>query len=81
VVVWLRLRPETVKKRIVVDPVSQTHRPALTSQALFNEIDTTLAERTPLYQAAMHFVVDTDSFDVQALIHEITEKLQGVGIE
>jgi shikimate kinase len=80
-VVWLRSRAETLKKWIVMDRNSETHRPALTSKTLFDEIDATLAERLPLYQSAMHFVVDTDTFDVPALIHEIREKLKGMGID
>jgi shikimate kinase len=80
-VVWLRSRPQTIKKWILADPASETQRPALTSEAVFDEIDATLAERTPLYQAAMHFAVDTDDFNVPALVQEIMQKLKGMGIE
>lgn len=80
-VVWLRSRAETVKKWIVMDRNSKSNRPALTSKNLLDEIDTTLAERMPLYRSAMHFVVDTDEFDVKALTHEIREKLKAMGIE
>jgi shikimate kinase len=80
VVVWLRSRAETIKKWIALDPASAANRPALSEAPLADEIDATLAQRTPLYRAASDFVLDTDEFDVQALVLAIAEKLKTMGI-
>jgi shikimate kinase len=45
---------------MVQDQETVAFRPALTSADSIAEIEETLAKRTPLYQHAMDFSVDTD---------------------
>ena len=59
-IIWLRASPETIEARMVQDRESAAFRPALTATDSICEIEETLAKRTPLYQHAMDFGVDTD---------------------
>jgi shikimate kinase len=73
-VVWLKASPQVIATRMAADPQSESQRPALTGLALSREIDTTLAERLPLYEAAAHFAVDSGLFSIEALCHEIASR-------
>lgn len=57
VVFWLQASPETIRARI-----GASHdRPSLTGdQSFLDEIESVLAERTPLYEAAADYTVPTD---------------------
>jgi shikimate kinase len=56
-IVWLKASVATIVERIQGD----TQRPALTAGKSFTEeVAEVLERRTPLYQAAAHFAVDTD---------------------
>ena len=74
-VIWLRASPETVKARMVQDEDSVAVRPALTSTDSISEIEETLAKRTPLYQHAMDFSVDTDNVGLNTVVDFIIENL------
>ncbi|OQX26239.1 MAG: hypothetical protein BWK80_11555 [Desulfobacteraceae bacterium IS3] len=67
IVVWLKALPETIKQRILNDEATSHLRPSLTAKGLTEEIEDVLSIRTPLYEGAMNFSVDTD----QAGIDEI----------
>lgn len=68
-VFWLRAAPETILARMGADAATAGQRPSLTGrsdpepQGLEAEIRDTLAARLPLYEAAAHYVVDTDGLD------------------
>jgi len=57
VVFWLQAAPETIRGRI-----ADAHdRPSLTgAQSFVDEIETVLAERTPLYESAADYTIATD---------------------
>lgn len=80
-VVWLRCKPETIRRLIVADQRSDEMRPALTDQGLLEEIEDVLAEREPLYREAMDLVVDTDQFDVSRLCDQIVDGIRQLGVE
>lgn len=67
-VIWLKARPETIKKRMLSDNLTQEQRPALTDKGLIDEIAETLAFRNPLYETAMDICVDTDDLEVKDII-------------
>jgi len=67
IIVWLRASPEIIKKRILSDAATRDLRPALTSKGLTDEIEETLLKRTPLYENAMDFFADTDSWDIDTI--------------
>jgi shikimate kinase len=75
-IIWLRASPETIKARMLQDQATETHRPALTSTDSICEIEETLAERSPLYQHAMDFSVDTDNVSLDAISDFIIENLK-----
>lgn len=57
VVIWLQASVQTIVSRIYGD----TQRPSLTGGASFtDEVAEVLARRTPRYQAAAEYVIDTD---------------------
>jgi shikimate kinase len=59
-VVWLRAEIETIAARMQADAQRASQRPSLTGQSAVAEIESVLAERKTLYQAAADFVVETD---------------------
>ncbi|MEJ2037962.1 MAG: shikimate kinase, partial [Desulfosarcinaceae bacterium] len=79
-VVWLRSRPETIRRYIEDDHRSRDLRPALTDKGLLAEIEDTLNTREPIYRAAMDVAVNTDVFNVDALCKVMIEKLQKIGL-
>ena len=70
-VVWLRVSPQTVKQRMARDENTDELRPALTSKGLYEEIIDVLQARTPIYEQAMEFSIDTES----KTIVEIADKI------
>lgn len=67
-VVWLKAKPETIKKRMLSDNLTQEQRPALTDKGLIDEIAETLAFRNPLYEKAMDVCIDTDNLEIRDII-------------
>ena len=57
-IVYLKCEPQELFKRIQADPNTPTHRPDLTSVGGLEEITSLLAEREPLYRAAMTAELD-----------------------
>ncbi len=74
-VVWLRCRPQTIRRLINEDERTADLRPALTEKGLLEEIVETLKAREPLYRAAMHVCVDTDDFDIDRLCGRIADQV------
>src|SRR5213592_4845534 len=57
-IVYLKCDPAELHKRIQADPNTSRHRPNLTGVGGLEEIRTLLAEREPLYRAAMTAELD-----------------------
>jgi len=70
-VVWLQASPRVIAARMAADPQTGAQRPSLTGLAPSQEIIATLTERLPLYEAAAHFAVDTDSISIGAVCRKI----------
>lgn len=69
---WLTASVETIARRIGSD----TQRPSLTGVKSFvDEIQDVLRERTPKYQAAADYVIETDGKSVMQVTNEILARL------
>lgn len=75
VVVWLKASPETIYLRMTNDRMTESQRPSLTDKKLEQEIRETLNERTPLYEGAMNFSVETDCHTIEAVEQQVTDRL------
>lgn len=71
--VWLKVGLDTLVKRIGDDP----SRPSLTGKPLREDMAAVLAERTPIYERAADFTIDTDGKmpeDIAELIIKLVRK-------
>jgi shikimate kinase len=69
---WLTAPVETIAKRIGAD----TQRPSLTGTKSFtDEIQDVLRERTPKYQAAADYIIETDGKSTTQVADEILARL------
>lgn len=70
--IYLRANPETLVKRIGIDP----NRPPLTGQkSLLEEVTQVLAERKMLYETAANVIIDNENLSVEETIENIERKL------
>jgi shikimate kinase len=74
-IVWLTASIDTVAARMATDAATPRRRPNLTVAGGREEIETVLAERTPIYQACATFVVDTEGKTPAAVADEIVAQL------
>ena len=70
--VYLKCEPQELFKRIQADPNSASHRPNLTPKGGLEEITTLLAEREPLYRAAMTAELDVTNQSASDAVVYIT---------
>ena len=70
-VIWLKASVETIAARLAGDAKSDELRPALTDKGVIEEIKETLDLRTPLYEKAMDFSVDTDKTSIEKICEKI----------
>lgn len=69
---WLTASVETIAKRIA----QESQRPSLTgTKSFLDEIQDVLRERTPKYQAAADYVIETDGKSVTEVADEILARL------
>jgi len=70
---WLVASVDTIVKRIGTDD----QRPSLTGDKSFvEEIEDVLAQRLPLYRAAAHYSIETDTKTVEAVVQNIMSILK-----
>ena len=74
-IVWLQASPGTIMNRLAQDPATAASRPALTQQAVPEEIRATLAERTGYYHRAADWSLPTDTASPDELVTQIRERL------
>lgn len=74
--VWLKATPKTIKTRMMQDQDTEVFRPSLTAKDSFFEIEETLTERNPIYNAAMDFDVETDSRRIDEICDTILRQLR-----
>ena len=70
-VVYLRIKPETVYKRLQND----TTRPLLRCEDPLARIQSLMEERAPLYEQAAHIIVDVDDKDMEQVLECITSQI------
>ncbi len=80
-VIWLRASVAVIRKRMQGDAQTVDQRPALTEHDANHEIESVLAERTPVYRAASDIAVDTDRGSIPALVENILARLRPLGIK
>ncbi len=77
-VVWLQASTGMIYQRLMHDDKSSTLRPALTSLPMQEEIRQLITVRSPLYAAASHFSVDTESHKLEEIVSLILTHLNQV---
>ncbi len=77
-IVWLKARPETIKKRMITDTSTNSRRPALKGGSSTDEVEQVLKERAPLYEKACDFFIDTDNLSPDKLCDIIVEKFKRI---
>ena len=76
VVVWLKASAAIIRERMRNDPQTADQRPALTHGLAGDEIESVLAERTPLYRAAGDIELDTAHGSIDALVRDLVVQLK-----
>ena len=71
ILIWLKADIATIKNRMSQDSKTDTQRPGLTNLGSMEEIEAVLLERTPYYQYAAHYVIDTSEKSVYEIADEI----------
>lgn len=74
-VIWLRVKPQTVLRRLSADPATESFRPALTRQAVEKEVLTTMAARRELYSQAADLSFKTDRVRPAEIVAEIQKAI------
>jgi len=72
-VVWLRAEIETIAARMQADAQRASQRPSLTGQSAMAEIESVLAERETLYQAAADYIVKTDRLSLLDVAERVVD--------
>jgi len=75
-IVWLVADIATVTERMITDRETTPQRPPLQGRDSLMEATLILEERTPLYEEAADFVVDTCRGNIDQIVQEIIEGLQ-----
>ena len=70
-IIWLRARTRTIMDRLLQDPATAASRPALTRQALAEEVLTTLEERREHYREAADWSLQTDEVRPDEIVIQI----------
>lgn len=76
VFVWLKASVETIGKRIGGDP---GRPPLIAGKGIVDEIAEVLRKRTPLYESAADYNVDTDNMTIDAICDLLMGWLKGRG--
>ena len=74
-VIWLQTSLSTLHERMTRDEESGRVRPALGGVSPLTEIEAVLAQRTPLYDRAGDYVVNTDQKSPRAVSEEIIRNM------
>jgi len=74
--VWLTASAEVLWRRVSSDPATHRSRPPLTDQSGIEEVRRLLAERSPLYQRASDFQIDTADRDPREIAEEIVRRVR-----
>jgi shikimate kinase len=75
-VIWLRAEAQTILERMQSDPESHNNRPALSNRTWEKETRDLLIQRTPIYEQAADFIVDTEGKTIEEVANEICSIIQ-----
>lgn len=70
-VAWLQAAPQTLANRIARDATTNARRPALSKLGVVDEIETILAQRTPLYQSVANATFVSDTVELEQLADDV----------
>ena len=71
-VVYLRIKPESVYKRLKND----TTRPLLQCEDPLQKIKDLMTQRAPLYEEAAHIIIDVDELNSEQILEQITGQIE-----
>ncbi len=71
--IWLRAEAATIRRRLAQGSGQVEVRPSLTGQGTLEEIESVLAVRQPLYQAAAEVTLTVDTASVEELVEQILQ--------
>jgi shikimate kinase len=80
ILIYLRTPLPDLIERLGRDEETRQNRPSLTGESLVEETVAVLKERTPVYEAAADFTVDTDGKNIVRVSEEIYQYLLEAGI-
>lgn len=75
-VIWLTAGLDVLCSRIRGDQQTDALRPSLTGNDVCQELEDILAERSPLYEAAADYTIDTGAMDITSAVSEIEDFLR-----
>ena len=75
ITIWLRASADVIFERMNTDPLTGQRRPDLTAFGGLEEVRSLLTQRTPLYQAAADFTVDTEQLSPEDVAAQIVSKI------
>ena len=76
IVIWLTADPEIIQARLARDQNGETQRPSLTGADTIREVAAVLAQRAPLYEAAAHFIIDTNHRNIHQVVDAVLAALK-----
>lgn len=74
-IVWLTTDIETICRRLASHSATSTQRPSLTGMDIFEEVETVLLERQPLYEGGSDIKIQSEK-PLNEVTNEITEAWQ-----
>ena len=75
ITIWLTASADVIFERMNTDPLTGQRRPDLTAVGGLEEVRSLLTQRTPLYQAAADFTVDTEQLSPEDVAAQIVSKI------
>lgn len=76
-IVWLATNPATSWERLQGDATTASRRPNLTASGGFDEVQSLIAARTPIYRELSHFNIETDALSPEAVVAAILTACNG----
>lgn len=76
ILVWLTAPAEVLYQRISTDPATASSRPPLTQQSGIEEVMGLLDERSPFYQRASDFQIETVDREPRIIAEDIVRRVQ-----
>lgn len=74
--VWLTGSARILHQRIESDSKSGENRPALSDLPAFDEIESQLAIREPIYRSCADLILDTDQLSIDQVAQQIVDRIQ-----